>query len=30
MKISTIAFKVKNKVDRYLCDDPDCGWRLER
>lgn len=30
MKIPTIAFKAKNKVDRYLCDGPDCGdWSDE-
>ncbi|UGO49462.1 hypothetical protein P9C73_gp46 [Bacillus Phage vB_BanS_McSteamy] len=30
MKIPTIAFKAKNKEDRYLCDGPDCGdWSDE-
>ncbi|MEK4678231.1 hypothetical protein [Bacillus sp. FSL K6-2944] len=30
MKISVIAFKAKNKENRYLCDGPDCGdWTDE-
>ncbi|CAM4021213.1 hypothetical protein [Mesobacillus zeae] len=30
MGIPVIAFKAKNKVDRYLCDGPECGdWSDE-
>lgn len=25
MNISAIAFKAKNKEERYLCDGPECG-----
>jgi hypothetical protein len=30
MSIPAIAFKAKNKEDRYLCDGPECGdWQDE-
>lgn len=30
MKIPAIAFKAKNKIDRYLCDGVECGdWSDE-